>query len=196
MGSSKARLHLGNAGGLDVSISRPFGLPFFNFYLMYGAEPDMVDTKVSSITHQGNKVNYYNITSAEATMSFYWNSSVSMVTRFRLDVGAGMYDVYEAVYASATAKKPFKRIQAQSEFQPILAFNFNFAPEGVDIYHAQLRFYDSQVKISGWLKLFELEGGHVFRFDGAYIMPPFARKKDIWETDGGAIIQIRYRYGF
>jgi hypothetical protein len=58
-----------------------------------------------------------------------------------------------------------------------------------------VRFFDSQLKLNGWLKVLELEGGHVFRVGLTYVSQPFARRMHEWETTGGALVQIRYRYG-
>jgi hypothetical protein len=200
MGAGKPRLHLGSAAGIDATITRPFGMPFLNLYVMAGAAPNLADSPLQQynpITKQ--MVAYYNTTALEASMSFYWNATETMTSRFRLDLGAGFYDIYEAEYTKTSAgkipsKPPVKR-QIQAKFQPVICFHFNFAPQGIDIYHAELKFYDSQLKVGGWLKLLELDGGHVIRFGGMYISPPIARKKRPWETDGGALLELRYRYG-
>ncbi|MBI2417877.1 MAG: hypothetical protein HYV28_08240 [Ignavibacteriales bacterium] len=196
MGASKPKLMLGTAGGIDVSLTRPFGLPFLNLYVMSGAAPSLSNPSTKALNKQKKYAAYYNISSFEASMSFYWNTSETMISRFRLDVGLGYYDIYEAIYANATAKAPSTKKLVQDKFFPSLTLHFNFAPGNVDIYHGEIRFFDGQARVTGWLKLMELEDGHVFRFGGTLISPPVGRPVRNWEAKGGALVQIRYRYGF
>ena len=91
----------------------------------------------------------------------------------------------------AIAKK-----QVLGDIYPIVALHFNFSPDGKDLLGLTLKEFDSQIKATGWLKIAEFEGGHILRFAGEFITPPFARKAHEWETTGGVLFQIRYRYGF
>ncbi len=195
MGATKPRLHLGNGAGIDLHLTRIFGLPFINFYAMAGSVPDLANSPLKQ-TIKGKTFTYYNNTSAEGTMSFYWNTSEANMSRFRMDIGAGYYDVYSAEYTKPTDKKPSIKKSVLDNIFPVLAVHFNFAPDGKDnIYYGTLRLFDSQLKVSGWLKVLELEGGHVFRVAVTFVTPPFARRQHEWETSGGALVQVRYRYG-
>ena len=195
MGASKPKLQFGNSGGIDLHLTRIFGLPFINFYAMAGAVPTLKNSPLRQQLN-GKTMSYYNTASAEGTMSFYWNTSESNMSRFRLDVGAGYYDVSSAEYSSASASQPFSKKAVYSGISPVLSLHFNFAPDGKDnIYYGNIRFFDSQLKVNGWLKVLELEGGHVFRVALTYVTAPFARRQHEWETTGGALVQVRYRYG-
>jgi hypothetical protein len=194
MGGTQPKLLLSNAAGVDFTITRPFGLPTINFAAMSGS----TDLSNSPVKQTINKKLYtfYSNTQAQATMAFFWNTSESMTSRFCIEVGAGYYDVYSGLYANASASKPSVKVQVQNDFFPLIALHYNFSPEGKDLYGGTVKVFDSQIKTYGWFKLLELDGGHVFRLGIIYITPPFARHKRDWETNGGALVQLRYRYGF
>ncbi len=200
LAAQKARLHLNNAAGIDVSYTKVYGLPFLNFYIMAGGAADVTNSKLKQTipdkTGKNHTFAYYNTTSAEGSMSFYWNTSESLYGRFRIDVGGGYYDVYSAEFASATASTPMIKKQVCSNFSPMIMIHFNFAPDGKDVYYASIRMFDSQIKMYAWLKLLEFDGGHVFRIAATLISAPIARVQHEWETSGGAFIELRYRYGF
>ena len=185
---------MSNGAGIDLTITRPFGLPNINVAAISGST-DLVDPPLKQ-NIDGKTMVYYSNTSAEASMSFFWNTSESMVSRFSIDLGAGYYDVHSAEFATPTARRAAVKKTVLDDFFPLIALHFNFAPEGKDIYGGTVRLFDSQIKTYGWLKLLELEGGHVFRVGVIYITPPIARQKRDWETTGGALLQVRYRYGF
>lgn len=194
MGGTRPKMHLSNAAGLDLSLTRIFGLPFINIYAMAGSA-DVTNSPLKQLVN-GVWTTYYNNNSAEGTMSFYWNTSESQIARFRVDLGAGYYDVYSAEFANYSDRKPSVKKAVADGVYPIFALHFNFAPDNKeDIFYGMVRFFDSQVKVNGWLKVLELDGGHVFRVGLTYITQPFARKMHEWETTGGALLQIRYRYG-
>ena len=201
MGGTTPKLLLSNAAGIDLTITHPFGLPNINIAAMSGST-DLIDPPLKQDADPSDPKSlgvyskvYYSNTSAEASMSFFWNTSESMISRFSIDLGAGYYDVNCAEYG-LNAARPGRKTVVQNDFFPLIALHFNFSPEGKDIYGGTVRLFDSQIKTYGWLKLLELEGGHIFRVGVIYITPPIARQKRDWETTGGALLQIRYRYGF
>ncbi len=191
---SKPRLILSNAAGFDFTITRPFGLPTINFAVMSGSA-DITNPPFRQLINS-KYYTFYSNTQAQGSMMFFWNTSETMTSRFGIEVGAGYYDVYSAEFGSATAGKASVKRSVQDDIFPMLALHFNFAPDGKDIYSGTIKLFDSQVKAYGWLKLLELEGGHVFRVGMTYITPPFARHQRNWETSGGALVELRYRYGF
>lgn len=194
MGGTKPRLLLSNAAGVDFTITRPFGLPTINFAAMSGTA-DLNDPPFKQLINK-KYYTFYSNTQAQGTMMFFWNTSESMTSRFCLELGAGYYDVYYADFKTATATRALTKVKVQDDIFPLVAIHFNFSPEGKDIYGGTVKLFDSQVKTYGWLKLLELDGGHVFRVGMIYITPPFARHQRNWETSGGALVELRYRYGF
>lgn len=192
----KPRLVFGSGGGVDLSFTRPWGLPFINIYILAGSTgftdpPD--DVKLASKT-AGAKDAYFTFNEAEFTYSFYWNTSDKLNARFRFDIGVGYYDVWRATY-TGTNKTPSKKETVQDNMYPVLNMHFNFSPENNEFYGGSFRLFDSFATLSAWLKVMEFDGGHVIRFEGQVISPPIARKQREWETAGGAIVQLRYRYG-
>ncbi|HPI38360.1 MAG TPA: hypothetical protein PK397_10485 [Ignavibacteriaceae bacterium] len=191
--ADKPRLNVGTAAGFDINITRPFEMPFLNLYVAMGGP-----AYSSPAVKLGTKTNpyaYFTFTQAEALMSFYWNTSEKMVSRLRVDVGIGYYDIWKANY-KGTAKNASTKELIQDKIMPVVGFHFNFVPDNSELFGAKLRVFDSQATLTAWLKLLEFSGNHVIRFEGTYMSEPFARKLRDWETKGGAILQVRYRYGY
>jgi hypothetical protein len=192
--ADKPKLNMGTSGGFDVQITRPFSLPFLNIYLNAGGPA--FSSPAVTVPKGADKEAYFSFSQAEATMSFYWNTSDKMTSRFRMDVGAGYYDIWKGTY-SGTSKFASQKELIQDNFYPVINFYFNFISDNSEFYGCKVRFFDSQASLTSWLKLVEIGGGHIIRFEGTYISAPIARKLRAWEAkDGGAIVQLRYRYGF
>jgi hypothetical protein len=192
--ADKPKLHVGQAAGIELFVTRPFTLPFMNIYFSTGGQ-GYSSPNVKFDETPTTKVAYFSFTQAEATFSFYWNTSDKMNSRFRMDVGGAYYDVWKGIY-QGTRNTTKNKTLLQGKFFPVIAIHFNFVPENVDLLGVKVRFFDSQFMLNAWLKLVEFEGGHVIRFDGTFVSAPMLRKSRAWETDGGAVMQIRYRYGF
>lgn len=195
----RPKMHTGNGATVDISLTKPFSMPFSNFAFTFGSS-DMAGSPIKRFVrgHASGVEgfhSYYSTTAAEFTWSFYWNTSENFTARFRMDVGAGFFDVYEAYYAN-NSNSPTMKKEVYAKLSPIVALHFNFSPENTDLFGSSIRVFDSQVKATAWLKLVELEGGHSFRSFLTYLSQPIARKKNNWDTTGGAVFQIRYRYGF
>lgn len=191
--ADKPRLNVGTAAGFDINITRPFELPFLNLYVAAGGPA--FSSPAIKLGTTANPYAYFTFTQAEALMSFYWNTSEKMTSRLRVDVGAGYYDIWKANYRG-TSKSPSSKELLQAKFIPVVGFHFNFVPDNTELFGAKLRIFDSQATLTAWLKLLEFSGNHVIRFEGTYMSEPFARKMRDWETKGGAILQVRYRYGY
>ncbi|MDP3148248.1 MAG: hypothetical protein Q8N83_03865 [Ignavibacteria bacterium] len=192
--ADKPLLNMGTSGGFDIQLTRPFTLPFLNLYLNAGGPA--YSSPAVTIPKGKDREAYFSFSQAEATMSFYWNASDKMNSRFRMDIGAGYYDVWKGTYIG-TAKSASKKELMQDNFYPVVNFYFNFISDGSEFYGCKIRFFDSQASLTSWLKLAEISGGHIIRFEGTYISAPVARKNRPWENkEGGAILQLRYRYGF
>jgi len=59
----------------------------------------------------------------------------------------------------------------------------------------KLRYFDSMIRGKFWLKIFELNKLHTFRFQVEYISKPMFRQLNEWENTGAAV-QLVYRLGF
>lgn len=194
LGLSKPKLNTGYGGGLDLNVTRPFGMPFLNVYLMVGA-PDYSEPALRTSIGGGKDEAYFTWNAMEASMSFYWNTSDNFISRFRMDVGAGYYDVWRAEYLTK-AKNPTTKKQVFANFYPLVQFHFNFAPDDKELFGTRIKLSDGHAKIISWLKLLELEGGHIFRLETQFMSAPIFHKARKWDTEGGGTASLRYRYGF
>lgn len=190
----KPKLNVGTSVAAEISTTKLFSLPYLNFYLATGG--NSFSSPSARVVIGGLNYAFYSFSQAEATMSFYWNGSDKLNTRFRMDIGIGYHDVWKGYFGAPTDKSPYKKELVRDNFSPVAIFHFNFSPEGAEFYGARIRYYDGQVSMNIWLKLAEFGQGHTFRMDATYLTPPIMRTKGDWETTGGALIQIRYRYGF
>lgn len=191
--AASPRLNISNGAGLDLSLTRPFGLPFWNFYVMAG----VIDYQGPALRFSKSAtrdVAYFGGNTMEWSMSFYWNESDNYTTRFRMDVGVGYHDVQEAEYAKKSNSKISSK-EIYANIAPMVQFHLNFAPEGTELFASKTKIYDGVIKFAAWLKLFELDGGHQFRLETQLVTAPVTRKKRPYETAGGASMQLRYRFG-
>lgn len=193
---AQSNFHVGTSAGIDLHVTRPFGLPFFNAYVAVGgrgfSDPyvTFTDKKVPNQRHA-----YFSFKQAEATMSFYWNTNDKMSSRFRVDVGVGYYDMLKAYYPGNRTTAAKTEV-VENKISPVVTLHYTFAPDQNDIFGVKVRVFDAVVKAEGWLKLLELEGGHTFRFSGTVFSDPLGRTIREWENPGSVFFQIRYRYGF
>ncbi|MFH0733777.1 MAG: hypothetical protein V1773_04280 [bacterium] len=184
-------LNLSNSISCDLSFTRPMSLPFMNLYFSIGSE-EFKDPNVYIKSGTGY-VGYHTSTQAEMTFSFFWNSSEKFVNRFGMDVGAAYYNIWEAKYDIKLNFKGAKLVQ--DKFMPVVVFHYNFVPKGEPLLGGSVRLFDSHANVSAWLKLIDISSIHRFRFEVSYLTAPFARQRRAWESEGGAMFQLRYRLG-
>lgn len=192
-----SRVNVGTSAAVDLHLTRPFGMPFLNLYVSVGSpgysSPSVRfnDPKIANTEYA-----YWSFTQAEATMSFYWNTSDKKTVRMKADVGVGHYDMRKAYYnKGASAQKANESVK--NLVSPVVAFSLTFVPDGVnELFGGKVRIFDSSVKAESWLKLLEFPGGHTIRFAATVVSGPLGRSRDDWESEGGAMVQLRYRYGF
>ncbi len=187
---SDSKINVGTGLIANFSFTRLGTLPFFNLYVAVG-ESAYTSPPVTVIEN-GENIAYHSFTQAEATMSFYWNTSDKLTSRFRLDAGIGYYDIYRATY---NARGGFRSAKSyQTLMSPVVTLYYTWAPRNNPVLGSKIRVFDSRAKLLAWLKVLQF-GNHSFRFETHYVSAPFARKAHQWEDDGGALFQIRYRYG-
>ncbi|MCA0389913.1 MAG: hypothetical protein LCH52_15605 [Bacteroidetes bacterium] len=194
--NATSNFHVGTSAAIDLHVTRPFGLPFMNAYVAIGGRGysnPYVTFKDKLVANQ--KYAYFSFTQAEGSFSFYWNTSDKLSSRFRIDVGLGYFDMLKAYYPGGRTTATKTEV-VDNLISPVVTLHYTFAPEQNDIFGVKLRVFDSVVKAEGWLKLLELDGGHVFRFAGTVFSNPIGRTIREWENEGSVFFQIRYRYGF
>lgn len=175
----------------DFHFTRPLTLPFINLYFALGRKS--FDNPFLTVEKDGLKTAYYSTSQAEGSMSFYWNTSDKKTNRFRMDIGLGYYDSWKASYDSAGSYRS-SRLERQL-VNPVLAIQYNFVPDKNPLLGAGLRYFDSRPTLTFWLKILELSPKNTMRFETIYLGNPVARSRYDWESDGGIMFQLRYRYG-
>jgi hypothetical protein len=175
----------------DITGTRAYNLPFFNFYFAAGSS-DPADPTVK-FGKSDSSYAYHTFKQWEATISFFWNTSEDKSVRCRFDVGAGNYDVYKAEYIKNVTTKTL----LYNKIKPALTMTVNFSPQNVEFLGTSLRFYDNVMTMNFWLRLLELPGQHSFRLETIYVSTPLLRSVHPWEAPGGSsLAQVRYRWGF
>jgi len=190
--ASRPNLNLGNRLGIEFTMTKQLSLPYLNFYLALGGKN--FQNPYVGFFDGTNIYSYFSITQASATMSFYWNTSRDDVHRFRLDIGGGYYDKFKVFYNINGGVTDI--VKQDGEIQPILILYFNFVPEHNDLFGIHLKVFNSIGELSGWIKLLDFkEINSTLRFQATYISRPMGRQLKEWESKGGAIFQLRFRYG-
>lgn len=183
-------LNVGKGIAASFSITRPFGLPNINLKVASG-EKDYSDAIIKRSVN-GVLSSYHSFNQIEGTMSFFWNSSDLRTNRFRIDVGAGYYDIYKAEY---TGNKISSEKSFDIKFQPLAAIYYDFVPTFGPLFGAKMKVFDSVLNANVWLKLFQFSEKNSVRLEVNYISQPFTRKKYEWEKGSGLMFQLRYRLG-
>lgn len=187
------KLNFGTSLIGDFRVTRISGLPFMNLYFSvgdnaYGNPAALLDDPENS----NNKIAYWTFQQAEGSFSFYWNNNDDYTIRFRMDVGAGYYNIYKANYTLQGAIKNYKSIE--TDIQPMVAVYLTWVPKDAAIIGGHIRFFDSALRFNAWLNVFKA-GPHGVRFETQFLSQPFGRKMNPWEYEGGAFFQVKYRYG-
>lgn len=185
------KLNVGSGVTLDMTLSKAFGFPFINFYFATGSEN--VENPKYKIGPADSSVAYFSFSQMEALMSFFWNTDESEILRLRMDVGLGKYNVVKAVYNRGGVNTN----GVYNNFQPVIVTSLNFVPNNKDLFGTSIRLFDSRITFNNWIRVLELDGGHVFRIELSYLTSPIMRPAYDWEDkDPNTFFTIRYRYGF
>lgn len=199
------KLNFSNRLGIEFNMTRELGLPYLNFYLAVGAK-EFNDPYVG-FYENGQIYSYFTTTQARAVMSFYWNTSVDDTHRFRLDLGGVYYDKFKVLYDLQSPIQNNSNIDVKDldlkvsdirkqdgQIFPMIEIHYNFVPNKNELFGVSLRAFDNIGRLSGWLKLLDFDSS-VLRFEATFISQPLGRKPREWETKGGTIMQLNYRYG-
>ncbi len=187
--SDKPGLNLNPGVIFSASVTRPFGLPFMNFYFVSGSN----DVSNPYVSFGKTDSSYAYFTSSEMlyTMSFYWNTSQIKNVRMRFDIGLGRHNIIKAIYHNNTTISTLLRYK----FQPYLKFYLVFAPRKLTFFSSSLTFYNSIINLNFWLQIYQ-KFPHNVRFGVQYISTPLFRGIRPWENSGGVFVGLIYRYGF
>ena len=126
-------------------------------------------------------------------MSFYWNTNADLENRFRMDLGFGFYDIWQADYGADSTLAHKEMVQ--NKFYPTCTLYYSFIPDNRPLFGIKVKYLDNVVSGKFWMKIIEFDNVGSFRFETYFVAPPFLRKTMEWETEGGVLFQLRYRYG-
>ena len=191
MGDS-ARLNLSNAVLGELSLTRAVGLPYFNLKFALGNNDFDNPTYFVNETALGKDA-YFSANQYEFSMSFYWNTSDRMTSRFRIDVGIGGFDIQRATYD--LNNNLLGSAGSSSTITPLVQLHYNFVPANSPFLGGSIKVFHWRINAFAWIKLFEFAEDSILRFETIVLTQPISRELNPWESDGGVMFQLRYRYG-
>jgi len=197
--ADKPKINIKSGFGMELMGTRPFvNAPFINIYFSTGT-PDFTNPSIKFGRNDSSWA-YWSTGQWEMSLSFFWNTNLDKEGRFKADVGIGNYDITKASYFGGIIV-PQKKKGLFVKMQPLFSITYNTVLKEKDGTYSEkfggsARWFDSRIKIYFWFKLLEYRPDHMIRFETTIISAPVFRKINPWETEGGVMFQIRYRYGF
>ena len=193
MSLDRPRLNVTSGATFEIVTGSPYNrIPFVTFLYSGGAKE--YSTPYVRIPRADSSQAYYSTRQWEASLAFLWNADRAMYNRFRLDVGAGTYDVRQVLYTAGGSVAADLRMRAMSQVQPLLQLHYTHVSNRAR-FGAHVRFFDNRLTFTPWFKVFD-SGPHEVRLESILMPKPVGRSTREWEVDHGNLIQIRYRYGF
>lgn len=193
MSLDRPRLNVTSGATFEITTGSPYNrIPFITF-LYSGGGKEYADPFIR-LPRGDSSMAYFSTRQWEASLAFLWNADRAMYNRFRIDLGAGTYDVREIVYNAAGTQVADLRKRTMSEVQPLIQVQYTHVSNRAR-FGAKVRFFDNRLTFTPWFKVFE-SGPHEFRLESVLMPKPVGRSTREWEVDHGNLIQIRYRYGF
>jgi hypothetical protein len=190
---------------LEMGTSKLWSFPFYVSVYFSSGSKDYSDP-ISTFLVEGSTRAYWSTIQWDAMMTFFWNvdSDPDYFTRaglgrrlnqFRLDLGAGSYDVKAVDYDVRQQPTTVSPLVKGSRVQPLAAIEFTHASQRRTLFGARIRYFDNKVDVGAWLGVMKL-GAHDVRVEVKYISSPVGRARFAWETAGGTLVQLRYRLGY
>lgn len=194
------KMNFGSGVTLDVSTSKiPFGgqlaekLPVMNFYGSFGFKA--FSDPAFTIRDAGERYTYYSDNQWEVSTSFFLKVDQRGYNRFKIDVGAGGYDIVKVGYDEQTRVISTHEMISLTSPQFMMAVNYSHQSSNTG-YGITVRAFDNRVNSLFWMKILQNTLGGEFRVECKFISPLVGRHQRAWETDGGNLVQLRYRTGF
>lgn len=189
--SAVSLINFGNAITGELHFTRPFTLPFINLY--FSTAKQAFDNPAFIIEEPGNRRAYFSFSQVESTMSFYWNTNADLENRFRMDIGMAFYDIWKASLNDENSL--IKKEMIQNKYYPTMSLYYSFIPDNRPLFGIKTKYLDNTISGQFWMKIIEFDQVGSFRFEVYFVTPVFLREKNEWESDGGTLFQLRYRYG-
>ena len=193
MSLDRPKMNVTSGATFEIVTGSPYNrVPYVTFLYSGGAK----DYSSPSIRQQrgDSSMAFYSTRQWEASLAFLWNADRAMYNRFRLDLGAGTYDVREVLYRANGAFAVDLRRRSMSEVQPVIQLQYTHVSNRAR-FGARVRFFDNRLTFTPWFKVFD-SGPHEIRLESILMPKPVGRSIREWEVEHGNLIQIRYRYGF
>lgn len=193
MSLDRPKLNVTPGATIEIMTGSPYNrVPFITFLYSGGAK-EYGSPNVRLPLGDSSQA-YYSTRQWEASLSFLWNVDRAMYNRFRLDVGAGTYDVRQVLYTAGGGVAADLKMRAMSQVQPLLQLHYTHVSNRAR-FGARVRLFDNRLTFMPWFKVFE-SGAHEVRLESILMPRPVGRSLRVWEVDHGNLVQIRYRYGF
>jgi len=150
----------------------------------------------------GRRYAYFSQWQGELTFSFYWNTNTrsgyytgegTLLNQFRLDLGLGGYDIWRLSYDSSNAVNCKTKEISLEGLKPVFALEYTHASSNAK-FGAKVRFFDNRIALTTWIKVLSVRD-HQLRVERMSVSEPKWRSHKEWETEGGSLLQLRYRYG-
>jgi hypothetical protein len=177
----------------DISLGRfDYRMPFINLYYAHGSS----DYSRPLYTAADNTA-FFSRTQWEASLAYYWNTDRERYNRFRLDLGAGAYNIYLVgpYDGRDVSVSPFL-FHGLTSVQALISLDYTHASNNNQtMFGMKLRWFDNRITVAPWLKIFSI-APHEVRMEATIQTPPIARTAEPWEGLGALRLQVRYRLGF
>lgn len=196
-------INTSNAFGGKILFTRiNDAMPFVSLYFVTGKRK--FDEPNVRFTDGENEWAYFNFYEFESMISFFFNTDSDAQHRFKLDLGASLFDIHRANYTEDfTLLKSWTRLYWQ--VNPIVGLDYYLNEKDqenlVPLLGASVKVLMSRLKSSAWLKIWQFGDNFMgsqssIRLEAFYISPSIARSKHEWENEGGYSIQFRFRTTF
>jgi len=168
-------------------------LPYVTFYFSHGSR-NYADPFVSFGPPEA-EFSYFSRTQWMASLSYFFNTDPSMNNRFKMELGAGSYDIRLVSYNENHKPVGVSTARGLSNVQALIGFDYTFATKSKEtLFGMRTQFFDNRFSVSPWLKILYV-APHELRLESINITAPIGRLRQEWETTGGSMIQLRYRLG-
>jgi hypothetical protein len=193
MSLDRPRLNVTSGATFEIVTGSPYyRVPYLSF--LYSGGGKEYSSPYVRLPQGDSSKAYFSTRQWEASLAFFWNADRAMYNRFRIDLGAGTYDVREVLYGVNGGVVADRRRRSMSEVQPLLQLQYTHVSNRAR-FGARLRFFDNRLTFTPWFKVFD-SGPHEVRLESILMPKPVGRSTREWEVTHGNLIQIRYRYGF
>jgi hypothetical protein len=191
---SETRINVTSGMALELNLKRfTPQLPYINIYYSFGDRN--FDSPYATRMDHGVEEGYWSSNQWETSLSYYFNTDAAAINKFRLDLGAGSYNITRVGYDSFRRASREENVHPMSWVQALLALDYTYSTRGQEtLFGFKLRFFDNRITVLPWMKILRT-GSHELRIENTSITAPLGRAREPWEAGSADLLQFRYRYG-